>query len=72
MEEHIPLNETMLTFALKLSIKSLSGSNEVTDEDIKEIRTEYLIVGAFSVKFAYYYFSERHLYASGKICQILI
>lgn len=43
VEEHIPLNETMLTFALKLSIVSLFGSNEVTGEDIKEIRTEYLI-----------------------------
>lgn len=31
VEEHIPLNETMLTFALKLSIVSLFGSNEVQD-----------------------------------------
>lgn len=52
VEEHIPLNETMLTFALKLSIVSLFGCNEVTGEDIKEIRTEYLIVSAFSVRFA--------------------
>lgn len=43
VEEHIPLNETMLTFALKLAIVSLFGSNVVTDEDIKEIRPSYLI-----------------------------
>lgn len=58
VEEHIPLNETMLTFALKLSIVSLFGSNEVTGEDIKEIRTEYLIVSAFSVRFALKNISE--------------
>lgn len=52
VEEHIPLNETMLTFALKLSIVNLFGSNEITGEDIKKIRTEYLIVSAFSVRFA--------------------
>lgn len=47
VEEHIPLNETMLTFALKLAIVSLFGSNVVTDEDIKEIRPSYLIVSTF-------------------------
>lgn len=62
VEEHIPLNETMLTFALKLSIVSLFGSNEVTGEDIKEIRTEYLIVSAFSVKFAYLFSFQKDIY----------
>lgn len=62
VEEHIPLNETMLTFALKLSIVSLFGSNEVTGEDIKEIRTEYLIVSAFSVRFALKNISEIYMH----------
>lgn len=43
VEEHLPLNETMLNFALKLAIVSLFGSDVVTDEDIKEIRPSYLI-----------------------------
>lgn len=59
VEEHSPVNETMLTFTLKLSIKSLFGSNEVTDENIKEIMTEYLIVSAFSVEFALIFFFRK-------------
>lgn len=52
----------MLTFAFKLPIVSLFGSNEVTDEDIKKIRTKYLIVSTCSVKFALIFFFQKDIY----------
>lgn len=58
MEEYIFLNGIMLIFVLKLLIKSLFGSNEVIDEDIKEIRIEYFIVSVFLVKFVYFFFRK--------------
>lgn len=46
--EQIPLNDSMITFGLKLAIVSMFGSNLCSNEAIKDVRHNFLLVSKSS------------------------
>lgn len=46
-EELIPLNDSMITFGLKLAIVTMFGNDLCSDEVIKEIRDNFLFVSNY-------------------------
>lgn len=45
--EQIPLNDSMITFGMKLAIVSMFGSDLCSDEAIKDIRHNFLLVSNY-------------------------
>lgn len=46
-EEQIPLNDSMITIGLKLAIVTMFGNDLCSDEVIKEIRHNFLLVSNY-------------------------
>lgn len=64
--EQIPLNDSMITFGMKLAIVSMFGSDLCSDEAIKDIRHNFLLVSKYfsEVMFFCLILQMTHLYTN--------
>lgn len=64
--EQIPLNDSMITFGMKLAIVTMFGDDLCSDEAIKEIRHNFLLVSNYFSEVIFFcpILQKRHFYTN--------